>query len=412
MPAGNSFPKDLVTVAAGGPATALDLNGDGRPDLVVGATVLLNLYGSAQAITPLTNSTTVLTASATSVIAGGSVTFTAKVSGAAGSTGTPSGTVTFMDGSTSLGMQTLSSGSASLTTSALAAGAHSVTAVYGGDTAFNGSTSSAVSVSVSAAPPVATSTVLSASATSAVSGASITLTAQVAAVSGSAIPTGMLTFYDGSSGIGGGPLNAQGGATLTTSSLAVGTHTLTAQYVGATGFSASSSNSVMVTIAAAGTPDFLLAINAASGTATKTSPTTAKLTVTPEAGFASAVSFTCSGLPATVGCSFSPATVTPAGAAVSSTVTFAESGSAMLRPERAEPRRLLVLAGLGLGGLALMISRRRRVSISTLWILLVLAALGGMAGCGSGAVPVVSTVSIAATSGNTTHRVVFTLTTD
>ncbi len=71
-----------------------------------------------------------------------------------------------------------------------------------------------------------------------------------------------------------------------------------------------------------------------------------------------------------------------------------------------------MLAGLGLGGLALMISRRRRVSISTLWMLLALAALGGMAGCGSGAVPVVSTVSIAATSGNTTHRVVFTLTTD
>jgi hypothetical protein len=56
-------------------------------------------------------------------------------------TGTPTGAVTFKDGTTVLGTKRLSSGKATLTTSALAAGKHSITAVYGGDADFAGSTS-------------------------------------------------------------------------------------------------------------------------------------------------------------------------------------------------------------------------------------------------------------------------------
>jgi len=51
--------------------------------------------------------------------------------------------VTFKDGTTVLGTKTLSSGKATLTTSALAVGKHSITAVYGGNANFNGSTSPA-----------------------------------------------------------------------------------------------------------------------------------------------------------------------------------------------------------------------------------------------------------------------------
>ncbi len=47
----------------------------------------------------------------------------------------------------------------------------------------------------------------------------------------------------------------------------------------------------------------------------------ATVTVTPQNGFSSPVSFTCSGLPSGVTCSFSPATVTPSGAAASTTLT-------------------------------------------------------------------------------------------
>ena len=72
---------------------------------------------------------------------GHSVTFTATVTA---SSGTPTGTVTFFDGSTSLGTETLSGGTAQLSTSALPAGTETITAFYNGATGFNTSTSAPV----------------------------------------------------------------------------------------------------------------------------------------------------------------------------------------------------------------------------------------------------------------------------
>jgi hypothetical protein len=100
----------------------------------------------------LTATTTSLTASASTVNAGTSVTFNASVTPASG-TGTPTGSVTFMDGATALAMISLSSGAASSSTGSLAVGAHSITAVYGGDSNYSGSTSTAVSVTVQALTP-------------------------------------------------------------------------------------------------------------------------------------------------------------------------------------------------------------------------------------------------------------------
>jgi hypothetical protein len=51
--------------------------------------------------------------------------------------GVPTGTVTFLDGSTSLGTAALNAGVATLTTSALSAGTHQIVAAYSGDTNFN-----------------------------------------------------------------------------------------------------------------------------------------------------------------------------------------------------------------------------------------------------------------------------------
>src|SRR5439155_702363 len=70
------------------------------------------------------------------------VTFTATVTAKSPGAGTPTGTVTFKDGSITLGTGTLNgSGQATFTTSTLAVGSHSITASYGGDASFNGSTS-------------------------------------------------------------------------------------------------------------------------------------------------------------------------------------------------------------------------------------------------------------------------------
>jgi hypothetical protein len=71
-------------------------------------------------------------------ITGSAVTFTVTVSASPGS---PSGTVTFMDGTAQSGSGTLSGGSASYTTSTLSAGSHSITAVYSGDVTFGSATS-------------------------------------------------------------------------------------------------------------------------------------------------------------------------------------------------------------------------------------------------------------------------------
>src|SRR5271157_4599397 len=71
-----------------------------------------------------------------------SVTFTATVTS---SGGTPTGTVTFYDGMTSLGAGALNAnGVATCATAALAIGLHSITASYGGDTNFASSLSPAI----------------------------------------------------------------------------------------------------------------------------------------------------------------------------------------------------------------------------------------------------------------------------
>src|SRR5579859_4485770 len=92
--------------------------------------VILAGAGSALAA-HLTATTTTVASSNTNLVFGQQVVFTATVSG---SGGTPTGTVTFKDGLTTLGTGSLNgSAQTTLTNSSLAAGSHSITAVYGGD---------------------------------------------------------------------------------------------------------------------------------------------------------------------------------------------------------------------------------------------------------------------------------------
>jgi hypothetical protein len=65
------------------------------------------------------------------------VMFTATVSAVAPADGTPTGTVTFLDGGSAIGTGSLTGGTATLSTTALATGSHTITAQYGGDADFN-----------------------------------------------------------------------------------------------------------------------------------------------------------------------------------------------------------------------------------------------------------------------------------
>jgi hypothetical protein len=96
-----------------------------------------------------TNTSVSLASSAASVQEGASVTLTATVSPAEAA-----GTVTFSEGSTQLGSQAVANGTAALTTSTLGVGSHGITAAFApaDGTAYNASTSSATTVTVTAAP--------------------------------------------------------------------------------------------------------------------------------------------------------------------------------------------------------------------------------------------------------------------
>jgi hypothetical protein len=195
--------------------------------------------------TVLEATATGLTSSANPSATGQNVTFTATVAISGGGGVTPDGTVTFTDttAGTILGTQPLgANGTASVSTAKLTSGVHSIIASYGGDAANQilGSASSALSQDVQAS----SSTVVGSSGSPSVYGNPVTFTATVTP-SGSAPATGTVNFLDGGKQIGTGALaGATGQATYTNSSLAVGSHTITAAYQGDTNYSASTSAAI------------------------------------------------------------------------------------------------------------------------------------------------------------------------
>ncbi len=167
---------------------------------------------------------------------GQNVTFTATVAATAPGAGTPTGTVQFLDGATSLGTITLAGGKANLSIATLTGGSHSITAVYSGDTNFSGSTSPALTQVVNTAP---TTTVVVSSVNPSIQGQSVTFTATVSP----SVATGSLQFNV--DGVLGSAVNlVSGQATLVTTTLAVGSHPVFVVYGGDTNYAGSTSGTV------------------------------------------------------------------------------------------------------------------------------------------------------------------------
>jgi sugar lactone lactonase YvrE len=185
--------------------------------------------------------TDVLTTSASKVTVGSPVTLTATLTGAGVA---PTGTVTFLNGTSSLGTGPLTNGVATLTLATLPVGSYSVTASYPGDSNYLSATSTAVSVAVINLP---TPTIkLAASAASIAYGSSVGLTATLSG--SSATPTGTVTFLDGTAQLGTGTLNGSGVATYSATGLTGGTHSITASYPGNSNYSSVTSSAVTVTV--------------------------------------------------------------------------------------------------------------------------------------------------------------------
>jgi uncharacterized repeat protein (TIGR01451 family) len=223
----------VAHVAAGTPAGSL-----GNTATASASNATISSGGATNTI-GLTTSSTTLMSSLNPSLAGQSVTFTATVSGS-----TPTGTVTFKDGATTLGTGTLNgTGVATFATAALTSGPHAVTAAYGGDANNASSTSSVLTQTVG---QTATTVAVTSSVNPSVPGQPVTFTATVASAGGT--PTGTVIFRDAGASIGTGAL-AGGVATLSTAALASGAHSITVSYSGATGFAASASSTLTQTVA-------------------------------------------------------------------------------------------------------------------------------------------------------------------
>jgi hypothetical protein len=168
---------------------------------------------------------------------------------------------------------------------------------------------------------------------------------------------------------------------LTATVYGTGTQQIVAQYPGDSSYSSSTSSAVSVTGAGpAPAPTFTLAANPSSLSIAAGMTGTATLSVTPQNGFNSAVTFSCSGLPANSTCSFSPSSVTPSGAAATTTLTIATNVQSAANQVPARALRSAVISFallLGFVPLAgIRFARRGRGLSSTgdrFWMLLLFA---------------------------------------
>ncbi len=240
---------------AGSSATGTPLNG---PPTAAGTyTVVADFPGSTDyasalsppatfAITPAADSISLESSSAGSTEFGQPVTLVATVTSESPGAETPTGTVTFYEGTTAMAAVPLDvSGRATLIINSLGLGDYSFTAVYGGEASSVGARSIAVSQSVA---PADTHVVLVPHAVRKRKKiAALGLTAEVGALApGGGVPTGVVTFMRKKRTLGTAALS-DGQATLTVKPKSILNKSITIIYGGETGYRPSSLGSLKLT---------------------------------------------------------------------------------------------------------------------------------------------------------------------
>jgi hypothetical protein len=238
---------------------------------------------------PASATLTTVTATPASIAASAASLLTVTVKPSAGTT-IPTGTVSLMLGSSTLGSLPLTNGAVSglLPGVALSTGPNNIVAVYSGSTAFSASTSAPLMITVTV--PVATTTTLAANPATIATTASTVLTATVKAGQGSSYPAGSVLFTVGNTLLGSVILTGSGATATATLNvkgtvLSAGANSITASCVPAGNFGPSTASltlnvtvpvtatSLTVTAAAgkqASTTVLTVTLKAASGTATPT----------------------------------------------------------------------------------------------------------------------------------------------
>lgn len=312
------------------------------------------------------------------------VTFTATVSSLT-APNPNSGTVTFIVGGNTIGTAPVVNGVATFSTSTLNAGTWTATASYSGSGAYNPSTSGAISFIV---VPESTSMTLTATPNPAVLGTPVTLTATVSAALGTV--GGTVIFLDGANPLGPAvPVGAGGVATMTTSTLALGLHTITANFTPTANFLPSSATAQVSIIGFLG--DFSISVSPSSASVYTGETATYTITITPLSGFTQNVALSIMGTPANATPAFSSTTVTNGSGSSTLTIQTAApqaTSSSFLPGSWSSWRRSPLLALLSLGSLFLLIlparARRRRswLTLFALCAVLLIPALT-LSGCGA-----------------------------
>ena len=325
------FPAGSVLIAVA------DFNGDGKPDFVLqsgtNVSVVLNSLTAPANISASTQTQLSLSAVTTSV--GLPVTLAASVISYGG---VPAGIVTFFDGAQSLGSSPVDIyGFAAVTTSFSTAGLHNnLTASFAGtldaatNTLFGNSNtqSSPGSISVNSTQPVAQAptVALAAAPNPGRVRNSVNVTATVTVSSGS--PTGNVVLRADGDVVALFPVGQSANVIFP----AVGLHNLQATYGGDSTFPQATSPTLVEDIRTSLPGDFTVNVSPQSLTIRAGQTATFTITVNPVNGLNSSIMFACSGLPAASSCNFSPASLTPGGSPVSTTLTITTTAPSSAAP--------------------------------------------------------------------------------
>ncbi|WP_158942929.1 Ig-like domain repeat protein [Granulicella sp. S190] len=303
----------------------------------------------------------------------------------------PSGTIVFLsDGQAVTKPLALSAGSVIVYSNnfTVSPGAHLITALYSGDGNYQASVSSATSLTLGE-KTVPSTVAIALGASSVEQGASVAVSTTISPAS----PTPNGTVRLVLDGVAYGQPTPLTSATITlsvlTNTLQPGGHVVQVSYSGDTSHLASVSSPAMLSVVDP-VGSFTLSPSATSATMTqdKSSSGAVTLTVTPVDGFHSTVAFACSGgLPSGVSCLFAPASVALAGSSSAMTVLSISSTELASREVNPNPRGFMPILSVACAGLGIVFLPRLGIRYWKVFlVLLAFAALGGLNGCGRGAV--------------------------
>jgi hypothetical protein len=314
--------------------------------------------------------TTVVSSSSASPTAGAVITFTAKVSSPAGAL---FGGATFYDGPSPLGTSGLQSdGSATFSTASLSTGTHTITATFNANGPFAGSTSSPISVTVSAAPANALPTLVSLTPSIGPSPSGSMLVAVVNVPK--AIPAGTVTFLDGGVILGMAQTNESGIASLRVAALASGTHSLSASFGGQADFAPSVSPTILDEWPESG-PGFNVSLGAGTMNGGPSSSGSLNIAVVDLPGFAQSVQLSCSaGVPAGYSCNFSPDVLNAGGTSVLTIRSSTDNAKNSPKP--------IPLYAIAAGLFAFVLLGRSSRRSHVIVVLLLCCFAGALGGCG------------------------------